>query len=822
VAPELSGCPVTVPGPVGKQDPLWHPGSAPVGDRFFVKFAWSRPAALRLAREIGVLTALAREPKVPGQAADPAARAAAGHRRGRGRFLLQLRENLPRRPQRLGDHLLHLLPRRGLGPVLEPGELGNELLREQITASGQQLAELGEGNPALFQGLPQRHRERGPPAGGLLAAPPPAQVRAQSMPHRDTADQECGSDRVIGPAKRGTPATQADLFMEAAVVARRLVIAGAGGLLIAGAALALASVAQSSATRPSATRSSEATPLCRARGIPPPAERIAATTATYNAIEARIAAGRSLRLGFPDPTAREDIIDYGNQDLWKRGIDGACVTVAYVVTNPDPGLAASMASYDKAMDLPPANITEMALPPPGPSYVCQIECDTGEDRLDAEAIHSMAPYANIVFVHPPVPETVGMQGWPQVAQAIEMIADQHLADVITVSLGDGENDFIRDPTNPTASQQAAIHSLDPAFLDAAAHNIPVMFASGDCGPTDAPVLFDTGQCTPPTGVTAGHPVDSPWVTAVGGTIPNAGLATPGGRTAPDALWAAPDNQSDAESAGVSAVYPKPSWQQGIPALNGVTGRAFPDIAMDASDGTSQASPTFAGILALATQLRGADLGTVNPALAAIGPRGAAAGIIDVPAGYTDSAYGVTGFSTATGYDIASGWGTVYAPAFVPALVAQIDRQHGPGQPSWQARDELNRLQANISASADRVASGQAVTITGHGFIPGRSPNGTTIEDGLGVYPPLPGQYGATSGSYADPASTVPGQTWDDVTAALTGPRPASPRPLVVRGPDGNGTVTVTVTTTGMAAGTYTVTITGRLLTQTISFQVGSG
>jgi hypothetical protein len=66
VAPELSGCPVTVPGPVGKQDPLWHSGSAPVGDRFLVKFAWSRPAALRLAREIGVLTALAREPSEAG------------------------------------------------------------------------------------------------------------------------------------------------------------------------------------------------------------------------------------------------------------------------------------------------------------------------------------------------------------------------------------------------------------------------------------------------------------------------------------------------------------------------------------------------------------------------------------------------------------------------------------------------------------------------------------------------------------------------------------------------------------------------------------
>ncbi len=69
VAPELSGYPVTVPGPAGKEDLLWHSGCVPVGDRFFVKFfvkfAWSRPAALRLAREIGVLTALAREPEVP-------------------------------------------------------------------------------------------------------------------------------------------------------------------------------------------------------------------------------------------------------------------------------------------------------------------------------------------------------------------------------------------------------------------------------------------------------------------------------------------------------------------------------------------------------------------------------------------------------------------------------------------------------------------------------------------------------------------------------------------------------------------------------------
>jgi len=593
------------------------------------------------------------------------------------------------------------------------------------------------------------------------------------------------------------------------MVARSLLVAGVASLLLASPALA------------SPVLASAATPSGQTQDVPPPQERIAATNATFDAIEAKIAAGQSLRLRFPDPTASQDIIDYGLHDLWKNAIDGAGVTVAYVVTNPDPGLAASMATYDAAMDLPAADITDLALPAPSdPSAVCQIECSPGEDRLDAEAIHSMAPFAKILFVHPPVPETIGTQGWPEVAQAIKMIADQHLADLISVSLGDGENDFVNDPTNPTATQQAAIHSLDPAFLDAAAHNIPVMFGSGDCGPTDPTVLNDTGQCTPPVGVTAGHPVDNPWITAVGGTIPNAGLATTAGRTAPDALWTARNDHSDAEGAGVSTIYAKPSWQQSIPALRDVTGRALPDISMDASDGTSQASPTFAGIIALATQVRGADLGTVNPALAELGPRGTAAGIVDVPAGYTNAAYGVPGFSTATGYDIASGWGTIYAPAFVPALVNIVSRQLVPA--SLDARLALEKLQSDIKTSATVVASGRSVTITGNGFIPGRSPNGTTIEDGFGVFPPLPGQFGVTSGPFADPNSTVPGQTWDDVTATLTEVGKGAAQPLTVNGPDGNGTVTITIDTTGLAFGAYQVTITGRVLTQTIKFVVAHG
>src|ERR1700733_7064756 len=65
VAPELSGYDIPVPEPAGDGDPQYHKSSVVLGERFVVKFAWSRPAALRLAREIGVLTTLSAEPAAP-------------------------------------------------------------------------------------------------------------------------------------------------------------------------------------------------------------------------------------------------------------------------------------------------------------------------------------------------------------------------------------------------------------------------------------------------------------------------------------------------------------------------------------------------------------------------------------------------------------------------------------------------------------------------------------------------------------------------------------------------------------------------------------
>jgi hypothetical protein len=120
-----------------------------------------------------------------------------------------------------------------------------------------------------------------------------------------------------------------------------------------------------------------------------------------------------------------------------------------------------------------------------------------------------------------------------------------------------------------------------------------------------------------------------------------------------------------------------------------------------------------------------------------------------------------------------------------------------------------------------VTQGQTITVTGNGFVPGRTPNGTSVLDGFGVFLPLPGQFGvSSSGPFADPTSTVPGQTWDTVTATIGRPGPGgSSQPLAVAGPDGNGIVTADVDTTGLQPGRYTVTITGDLLSQTASFDV---
>jgi subtilase family serine protease len=95
-------------------------------------------------------------------------------------------------------------------------------------------------------------------------------------------------------------------------------------------------------------------------------------------------------------------------------------------------------------------------------------------------------------------------------------------------------------------------------------------------------------------------------------------------------------------------------------------------------GTSESTPLFSGIVALADQIAGHSLGDINPALYAL-ESNPLSGIVDVTEGdntFTvlgeegESLFTVKGFKAKKGYDMASGLGTVNGYVFAHALAGK--------------------------------------------------------------------------------------------------------------------------------------------------------
>ena len=131
-----------------------------------------------------------------------------------------------------------------------------------------------------------------------------------------------------------------------------------------------------------------------------------------------------------------------------------------------------------------------------------------EVSLDVEWAHATAPMANIVLVTVPTAETLGVQGFPPMMNAVQQVVDNHMADVVSMSLGAGEGAF--------NSGSAALMNLREAFVDAQANHVAVFASTGDNGtanPMKTPVK--NPKLIPYPSV--GWPASDPLVTAVGGT-----------------------------------------------------------------------------------------------------------------------------------------------------------------------------------------------------------------------------------------------------------------------------------------------------------------
>ncbi len=425
----------------------------------------------------------------------------------------------------------------------------------------------------------------------------------------------------------------------------------------------------------------------------------------------------------------QDILDYNIGNLWLNGIDGTGTTVAVIEGWDDPGIAAYVHVRDVRYGLPDPDIETIypsgPLPAQCPAGMVALgsygSCDAwvGELRLDVLTVHLIAPYAKIIISATPADSEITDDAAsnvapPEMMHALEYISANHLANAISISDGTGEITY--------TYGNAQIHANDPGPLSTAAAGIPVANATGDCGVVQN-LAIANAQCgnTSPGPDTATWD-DNPWVTAVGGSVPNIDPTT-GAKLGPDPLWHV--GGIFAEGAGFSSVYPRPAYQDEVAGITKSPWRSVPDITMDSQSGTSESAPMVAGVLALATQLNGGhNIGPINPALYAIGPLGDKAGISDVVSGnnsVVDPTTGqvlVQGFTAGPGFDVASGWGTIDASKFVPALVlATIASGEEVGQ-RLQAQAQLTQLEHNVQLSARVIGAGKTSTVTSGGFLPG--------------------------------------------------------------------------------------------------------
>jgi subtilase family serine protease len=392
---------------------------------------------------------------------------------------------------------------------------------------------------------------------------------------------------------------------------------------------------------------------------------------------------------------------YNLNPLYARGVTGKGATIVIVDSFGSPTIRADLATFDQTFGLPaPPSFKVIqpagAIPPYDPTNSDMVGW-AGETTLDVEYAHTIAPGANILLVETPVSETEGVTGFPQIVKAEEYVINHHLGDVISQSFS---------ATEQTFTSKAQVDALRGAYTDAYRNDVTVLAATGDSGAANVGLDGSTYYTFP----TTAWPPSDPLVTGVGGTQLH--LDANGNHTSPDTVWNDTysvatnqfifgDNGPNplATGGGKSVLFARPSYQALVRNVVGRS-RGVPDISMSGACngavdvymsfpgipagwyptcGTSEATPLFSGIVALADQVAGHALGLINPALYLMSAAHLP-GVVDVTSGnntvtfsQNGQTYTVQGYSARPGYDLASGVGTVNGAAFVPELASLAGR-----------------------------------------------------------------------------------------------------------------------------------------------------
>ena len=364
---------------------------------------------------------------------------------------------------------------------------------------------------------------------------------------------------------------------------------------------------------------------------------------------------------------------YDLTPLYNAGYDGSGQRI--VVAGESAVNLADIQTFRAIYGLP-NNDPQIILVPgsPDPGFNGEL----GEADLDIEWAGAVARNANIIYVY----------STDATLSAFYAI-DQNLASIISFSFGSCEQQ----------SDQATLTILRALAQQANVQGMTWLAATGDSGAAGCDPPFVPGSKAS-LGLNVAFPASLPEVTAVGGTqfddATGSYWATSNSGTFASALSYIPEqgwNESSraglaASGGGLSKVFNKPPWQAGpgVPSLNF---RAVPDVALSAALhdgylivsgglplevwGTSAATPSFAGIMALVNQyqeLNGVETrsgqGNINPNLYSLAQTTpgvfhditAGDNIVACSVGSPNCSTGTLGYTAGAGYDLVTGLGSV--------------------------------------------------------------------------------------------------------------------------------------------------------------------
>lgn len=307
------------------------------------------------------------------------------------------------------------------------------------------------------------------------------------------------------------------------------------------------------------------------------------------------------------------------------GYDGSGQTVAIIDAYASPTILQDVNQWSKNRGLPTMKQGQLQqIVPPGVYRRPQNRKQDpqgwyGEETLDVEAVHGMAPGAKIVYVGAP-------NNYQDLDAALNHVVDENLAQIVTNSYG----------FDTELLPRGFIKPQEDTLIQAVIEGIGVYFSSGDNGDESSTEGY----------VTVDWPASSPWVTSVGGTSLAIGAAN---NRVFETGWGTSSYACNATTfacnrsgwlygagGGVSAIFAEPNYQRSA-GLN-LIGRGVPDVAALADPqqgflvgqtqtfpsgvaydeyrigGTSLASPIFAGLMALADQKAQHPHGFANPLL----------------------------------------------------------------------------------------------------------------------------------------------------------------------------------------------------------------